>query len=436
MPWLEIGVIVVLIVVNGFFAMSELAVVSARRSRLQAWANEGSRGAREALLLASEPGRFLSSVQIGITMVGIFAGAYGGATLSEPFSIWLIESGVPAKRADNIAFAVVVVAITYLSLIVGELVPKQIALAHAERIARWVALPMVVIARIASPAVWLLEHSSRLLMRLIGADRVSDNRITEEEVKTVIAEAAEAGVVLAKEREMLARVMTFADLRVQSLMTPRPEMISLDMDASTADLLALFDDYPHSHFPVAQGDADNIVGVVFARDLLAQLLAGKPLDVRAAVRKPLVIFAGVSAVAALEQLRQQEAPIALVVDEYGHVLGMITPVDILETLTGGLNHGTDDHDPEAVQRADGSWLFDGALALEEVWSYLELRRIPERSDYHTLAGLVLFELGDIPKSGDTFEWNGLSFEVVDMDGHRIDKVLVTPRPTPANDVDG
>ncbi|MDX9874535.1 MAG: hemolysin family protein [Spongiibacteraceae bacterium] len=431
MPWLEIGIIVGLILLNGFFAMSELAVVSARRTRLLTMANEGSRGAREALKLASEPGRFLSSVQIGITLIGIGAGAYGGATLSEPLATVLTELGLPGQRAGTVAFGVVVIGITYLSVIIGELVPKQLALVHAETIARWVALPMVGVAKFTSPAVWLLEHSSNLVLRLLRAERVPRQVVTEEEVKTVIAEAAEAGVVLAQERDMLARVMTFADLRVQAIMTPRTEMATIDTEASRDELLALVSSSTFSHFPVAQGDSDNVVGTVSARDLLAQLLSEQPLDIRAAVQKPLVVFEGISAVAALEQLRHNGAPLALVVDEYGHVLGMVTSADILAALTGGLN-GHDDHDdPDAVQRPDGSWLFDGALPLEEVWSCLELQRLPERGDYHTLAGLVLSVLGTIPTSGDSFEWHGLNFEVVDMDGRRIDKVLVTPLEVPA-----
>lgn len=425
MPWFEVGLISFLVLINGFFAMSELAVVSARRALLQTWAEGGSRGAAEALRLGSEPGRFLSSVQIGITLVGIFAGAYGGATLSEPFALWLIDHGLSPQRADTVAFTIVVVAITYLSLIVGELVPKQIALVHAESIARWVALPMAAVARVAAPAVWLLEHSSSFVLRLVGAHRIARQSITEEEVKTVIAEAAEAGVMLATERDMLARVMTFADLRVQALMTPRPEVVTVDIDASPDDVQAFIIRQPHSHLPVSRGDPDNIVGVIYVRDLLAQLLTGKVLDLPTVVREPLVIFAGSSAVSALEQLRQHNAPLALVVDEYGHMLGMVTPADILEALTGGLANREDSHDPDAVQRADGSWLFDGALALDEVWSHLQMKKAPERGDYHTLAGLVLFQLGTIPKSGDAFEWNELQFEVVDMDGHRIDKVLIS-----------
>ena len=423
----QILIVLFLIVLNGFFAMSELAVVSARKPRLQVRADAGSRGAREALKLASEPGRFLSTVQIGITLIGIFAGAYGGATLSEPLAEWLINLGLDPEIGKVAALSLVVIAITYLSLIVGELVPKQLALSHAEAIATFVALPMFWLARICSPLVSLLERSTRLVLRLLGAHERGEHQVTEEELRSVIAEATQAGVVLAEESDLMARVMTFADLRVQALMTPRPEIASIDITADRDEILQTLRDFGHGQFPVVRGELDNLEGIVYTRDLVTQVLAGEEIDIERALQKPLVVFAGMSSVGTLDKLREHTAAAAMVVDEYGHVLGIVTAADILTALTGGLADLEERADPSAVQRADGSWLLDGAQALEEAWSHLDAP-LPERGDYHTLAGFVLDQLGRIPKSGDTFDWENLHFEVVDMDGYRIDKVLVTPHP--------
>jgi putative hemolysin len=423
----QILIVLLLILFNGFFAMSELAVVSARKPRLQVRAEAGSRGAREALKLATAPGRFLSTVQIGITLIGIFAGAYGGATLSEPLAQWLTGLGVPATVAQPTALTLVVICITYLSLIIGELVPKQLALSHAETIATWIALPMYWLARACSPLVWVLEHSTHLVLWLLGAHERGENRVTEEELRSVIAEATEAGVVEAEESNLMERVMTFADLRVQALMTPRPEIASIDIEASQQEILETLREFGHSQFPVVRGELDNLEGIVYTRDLIAQVLANENIDLHRALQKPLVVFAGMSSIRTLNKLREHTAPAALVVDEYGHVLGIVTAADILNALTGGLADIEEREDPSAVQRADGSWLLDGALALEEAWAYLGGKGLPERTDYHTLAGFVLDQLGRIPKSGDQFRWQHLHFEVVDMDGYRIDKVLVTPK---------
>lgn len=424
----QIFIVLGLILLNGFFAMSEMAVVSVRRPRLQVRADAGSRGAIEALKLVAEPGRFLSTVQIGITLIGIFAGAYGGATLSEPLSLWMIGLGLDPEIAQGAALTLVVICITYLSLIIGELVPKQLALSRAETIAIWVALPMYWLARICSPLVTLLECSTQLVLRLLGAHQRSSHRMTEEELRSVIAEATEAGVVLAEESDLMARVMTFADQRVQALMTPRPEIASIDIEASSDEILQTLREFGHGQFPIVRGELDNLEGIVYTRDLIAQVLSDQPIDLQRALQKPLVVFAGMSSVGTLNKLREHTAAAAMVVDEYGHVLGIVTSADILSALTGGLADAEEHDDPSAVQRPDGSWLFDGALALEETWSHLGSRALPERTDYHTLAGFVLDQLGHIPKSGDTFQWQHLHFEVVDMDGYRIDKVLVTPLP--------
>ena len=435
MLWLEIGIILGLILLNGFFAMSELAVVSARRARLQAAADAGSRGAAEALRLAAEPGRFLSTVQIGITLIGIFAGAYGGATLSEPLASGLTQAGLDPDVAKPLAFVVVVVAITYLSLIIGELVPKQLALGHADRVARFVAPPMALLARVVSPMVWLLEQSSGFVLRLLRVHRLSAQQVTDEEIKSLIAEAAAAGVVQAEERHMLDRVMSFVDLPVQAVMTPRTEIAWIDADADLDDMLEAVRENPYSQFPVARGELDQFEGMVQVRDLLTQTLAGERINLQPLLRQPLVVVAGMSAVSALQQLKQQTLPVALVTDEYGGVVGLVTMVDILAAITGELAETLGDDEPTAVQRSDGSWLLDGALALEDVRARLNLSALPERGDYHTLAGLLLYHLEDIPTTGAAFEWNGLRFEVVDMDGRRIDKVLVIQREVDQEDLD-
>jgi putative hemolysin len=374
-------------------------------------------------------------VQIGITLIGIFAGAYGGATLSEPLAAGLVALGLGADIANPLAFVTVVVAITYLSLIVGELVPKQLALGHPDVIARFVAPPMALLARAVSPMVWLLELSSGFVLRLLRVHRLTAQQVTDEEIKSLIAEAAATGVVQAEERHMLDRVMSFVDLPVQAVMTPRPEIAWLDADDDAATLLEIVRDNPYSQFPVARGELDQFEGMVQVRDLLTQTLAGEAFNLQPLLRQPLVVLAGMSAVSALQELKQQPLSVALVTDEYGGVVGLVTMIDILAALTGELAETLGDDEPTALQRGDGSWLLDGALALEDVRSRLGLAALPERGDYHTLAGLLLHHLGDIPSTGAAFEWNGLRFEVIDMDGRRIDKVLVTQREEDKEDLD-
>ncbi len=427
MMWQEVSIILGLILLNGFFAMSELAIVSARRARLQLMADSGSRGAAIALRLMRQPGKFLSTVQIGITLIGIFAGAYGGATLAMPLSTGMQAYGIDIEVADTAAFGIVVAVITFLSLVVGEIVPKQFALAHAESVARWVSYPMRLLAKALSPIVWLLERSSHLLLRLLGVHRINPQTVTDEEIKALIAEAAASGAVQPEEQQMLSRVMRFAEMPIQGVMTPRPEMIWVDQETDGATLLTVLRENDYSQFPVFQDNPDNLQGVVHTRDILAQLLAGQPLDLQPLLREPLVVFESISAFSVLEQLRAQTEPVAVVVDEYGSVQGMVTSTDILAAIAGDLaDHRSDQEEPAAVRRADGSWLMDGSLSIVDVQTYLQPFTLPSTRDYYTLAGFVLFHLQHMPTTGTTFELNQLRFEIVDMDGHRIDKVLITP----------
>lgn len=432
-PW-ELVVILLLILLNGFFAMSELAVISSRRARLRAMAEAGSKTARTALRLAESPGSFLSTVQIGITMIGIFAGAYGEKTLTASLSAWLAGFPLLEPVREGLALAIVVAGITYFSLILGELVPKRVALANAERIASAVAFPMRLVAFAFRPLVVMLDTSSRFVLRLLGPLAVSSHKVTDEEIRTLISEAAETGVVEHAERDMIHGVMRLADRPIQALMTPRVDIIWLNIETAEQDIRSLLRDSPHSRFLVSQGELDEVLGVVQVRDLLAQVLAGRSLNVREVLLQPLFVHEDISALNALEQLRQAAIPMAVVVDEYGSVQGLVTATEMLTSIAGNIAESPDEGELQIVRREDGSWLLDGGLPIDEVRDLLALRSLPEDASFHTLAGLVLHQLGHVPASGEYFVLDGHRFEVIDMDGHRIDKVLVMP-PAPAIDED-
>jgi putative hemolysin len=420
----ELLIIVLLIVVNGFFAMSELAVVSARRARLQMLAEDGHPGAKVALQLAAEPGRFLSSVQVGITLIGILAGAFGGATLAQELEHYLGTVPKLAPYANVLALGVVVVGIAYLSLILGELVPKQLALRNAERIAVIVARPMRGLAWLMAPLVYLLDISARAGLWLLGGQGGTPQIVTDEEIKTLVAEATEAGVVAHAEQAMIVSVMRLADRPVQAIMTPRPDIVWLDLDDSAEQLRHLLRESGYSRFLVGRGQIDEVLGVVQARDLLNQWLEGRPLDVAAALREAPVVHGNLGALRVLEILKQSPLAMALVVDEYGGLEGLVTVTDILEAIVGELAEHDTDSEPEIIQREDGSWLVDGSVAIDQIKELLNLRELPEEGEFHTLAGLVLQQLGHLPIASEHFAWGGYRFEVVDMDGRRIDKVLI------------
>jgi putative hemolysin len=431
MLWLELGAVLVLILVNGFLAMSELAVVSSRRARLQALEASGLKGAKAARELTENPGRFLSSVQIGITLVGVMAGAFGGATIAERLSAWLAGTGMGRELADTLGFGAVVLAISYLSLILGELVPKQVALGDPERIASRVAAPMRTIAFIARPAVWFLDVSAKVVLRLVGRAGPRDRGVSEEEIHALIAEAESAGVVEPEEKQMMARVLRLGDLSVRAVMTPRPDLDWIDLGRPPEEQLKRFLASTHSLLPIARGAVDEAAKVIHVKDVAKALAAGGPVDIEALGRDAAILHDGSDLLSALDALRKAGVDMAFVVDEYGTLEGIVTSADVLGAIAGEAGSIEHDFEPDAIQRADGSWLLDGGSPVEDVADLLQLV-LPEPRDYHTLGGFVLDRLRRMPRSGDAFDYEGWRFEVVDMDGRRIDKVLARLADVPAD----
>ncbi|MCP8882598.1 hemolysin family protein [Devosia sp. XJ19-1] len=404
--------------------MSELAVVSSRSARLKVLADQGDKGAATAMRLAEEPGKFLSSVQIGITLVGILSGAFSGATLGLRLTAWLEQVGVPDNIADIAGVGVVVVLITYGSLILGELVPKQIALRNPEAVAARVAQPMAILARIGTPVVWLLDISGQLVLRLLGQSGASENSVTEEEVRTIIAEATNAGIFETEEHSMIAGVMRLADRSARGIMTPRLDVVTIDLEDSYEDNLKIMLETTHTKVLVQEHDADSILGVLALSDLLPSLAAGRQPDLRSLVKQMPVVMEHADALDVVETMRQARAQMALVVDEYGHFEGIVTYGDVLEVITGIYNEGPGD-EPALTQRKDGSWLVAGWMPVHDFSERFNID-IPKDARYETLAGYVLSHVNHMPVVGESFESDGLRFEVVDLDGHRIDKVLVAP----------
>lgn len=420
----ELLIVAFLIFLNGLFALSELAVVSARHPRLKAMAASGRKGADSALALASDPGRFLSAVQIGITLIGIINGAYSGEAFGAQATSALKGVGVPDTVAGPLGVGIVIAIITYLSVIVGELVPKNLALRNAEGIACAVAPAMKLFARIAAPAVWLLDASTRLVFRLFGQRTESENRVTDEEIRTLIAEAESAGVIETGERQMIAGVMRLADRAVIGLMTPRTDVDWIDVTASEEAIKDRLITTPHSRLPVGEGSPDSLIGVVQTRELLAAILAGKPFDVKAHVRKAPIVPDSTDALDVLGLLREADVPMALIHDEYGNFEGLVTPADILEAIAGVFKSDTAGVEPYATERDDGSWLFSGAMPVDEMADKIGIV-LPEQRSFTTVAGFVLARLQHLPKTGEHIEANGWRFEVIDLDGRRIDKVLAS-----------
>jgi putative hemolysin len=424
---LEIAVVLVLIALNGLFALSELAVVSSRRSRLRALAQEGRKGANRALALAADPSRFLSTVQIGITAVGLIAGAYSGATLTADLTQILVQRGLPEGVADWLAYVGVFSAITYLSLIVGELVPKNLALRNPESIACTVAPLMTTLSRFAAPAVWLLAVSTKAVFWLLRHKAQPQSTVTEEEIKMLIAEAERAGVLETGEHRMISGVLRLGDRPVRGLMTPRTDVDWIDLSADAATIRERVVSTGHSRLPVGEGGPDKIIGVVTTRELLAALLTGETLDVKAHVRTAPVIPDRTDALDAMEVLRDAAVPMALIHDEYGHFEGVVTPADILEAIAGAFRSDRDDEPQYAVPRDDGSWLLAGAMPADEMADRLGIF-LPPKRDYQTVAGFMLAHLRRLPATGEAVEVSGWRFEVVDLDGRRIDKVLASRHP--------
>ena len=424
-PWTDLLIIIGLIVLNGVFAMSELAIVSAKTSRLQQAASKGSKGAATAISLASDPGKFLSTVQIGITLVGIISGAYSGASLGAPTGERLAMLGVPQQYAAEIGFASVIAITTYATLVIGELVPKQIALRAAVPISLVMARPMAILARVAAPLVWLLDASSGVLIRLLGVRPSGQSSVTAEELHMLFAEATRSGVIESEQHQMLQGVVRLAQRPVRELMTPRTEVDWIDADADAAAIRAAIDTSPHSLMPVAEGSADRVLGVVKVRDILTRLIAKEPIDLRALMVKTEVVPDQLDAVDALRVLQQAEIAMAMVHDEYGHLDGIVTPVDLLTALVGNFLSDQDGAEgPGVVEREDGSLLVSGSLSADVLADRLGLEYGDDR-EFGTAAGYALHVLKRLPGEGDYFTDQGWRFEVVDMDGRRIDKLLVS-----------
>jgi putative hemolysin len=415
-------VVVVLTVINGVLAMSELAVVSSRPARLKVLSDQGSKGAATAIRLAENPGRFLSSVQIGITLVGVLSGAFSGATLGTRLSDWLSTQGLSSGAADALGVGTVVVLITYLSLIVGELVPKQIALRDAERVAARVAPTMAFLAKVASPLVWLLDASGRLVLALLGQKGEPEETVTEEEVRTIIAEAETAGVLERDEREMISGVMRLADRSARALMTPRREVEVIELADSAEEIRQQIRATKRNRLPVQEGEADSIIGVIEVKELFEAFSNGTP-DLRGLVREAPVVLDTTGALDVLRAIRATQLHMALVFDEYGHFEGIVTSSDVLEAITGAFQDDDAD-EPALVARADGSFLVAGWMPVDEFSHELGIH-VPRDADYQTVAGLVLAEMNRLPNVGESFERGHWRFEVVDLDGRRIDKLLVS-----------
>ncbi len=425
---LSILLLLLLIIGNGVLSGSELAAVSARKARLQQRAEAGNAGARVALELAAAPDRFLSTVQIGITLVGILAGTFGGAVLTEPLAGAL--DGIPGlgRYAPEISVAVVVSAITYLSLVIGELVPKRLALLNPEGIAGAVARPMRAVSRFGAPIVTLLAVSSDVVLRLLGARASSEPAVTTEEVELLLQQGTQAGVFAEAEREMVSGVFRLGDRRAGELMTPRHRIVFLDVTKPDAENRRRMAAAPHDAFPVSAGPLDQVLGVVSVKALWSRTIAGESTDPRAAMTEPLFVPESAPVLAVMNRFKRTGTHLALVVDEYGGVEGLVTLNDLLEGIVGDLAPGEELGERRAIRRADGSWLLDGGLPAHEVRELLAIASLPgeEEGDYETLGGFVMARLGRIPTAGDAVDWAGLHFEVMDMDGNRVDKVLATP----------
>ena len=423
---LELFIIVVLIVINGLLSMSELAVVSSRPARLSLLASKGVRGAGRALALAADPGKFLSTVQIGITLVGILSGAFSGATLGLRFTQWLIELGLPPSIADIAGVGLVVTIITYATLIVGELVPKQVALRNPERIAVKVAPAMDWLARISLPLVVLLDLSGKLILALLGRGRSSEEKVSEDEIHHLVREAEDAGVLEPGEKEMIAGVMRLGDRLVGAVMTPRREVDEVDLNDDPARIRDVISKSPHSRFPVSDGDRDRPIGVLQAKDLLVAHMQQRTPDLKGLVREAPIIPASADARDVLAILKAAPVHIGLVYDEYGAFQGVVTAADILESIVGAFHSEEGPPEPAMVQRSDGSLLVSGWMPVDEFGDLLSIP-LPRRHRFHTVAGLVLQHFSELPKVGDAFELDGWTIEVVDLDGRRIDKILARRR---------
>ncbi len=420
----QVLVILLLILLNGFFSMSEMALVSAKRTRLQAAADQGKSGARSALALLADPTEFLSAIQIGITLIGLLAGAYSGTAFADPLAVSLVPLGIPRQYAEEIAFALVVLIVTFLSLIIGELVPKRVALTHAESLAIFVAPIMRVFATSMLPLVWMLRITVNTVLKILPVSSAPQAAVTEDDVRALVAEGTHAGVFLASERRLLEGVMALAERKVGSIMIPRQDVIWLDVDEPLESLWQQAKSSGHARFLVARSKLDSLLGMITLADLSEVVHRGR-LEPERDLQPPLHVPDSITVLQLLDQFQKSSTHLAIVTDEYGEIEGITTPIDILKAIAGELPELGSRERPEALQRADGSWLIDGHLPIEELQRRLGRRDMVAR-EYHTVAGFVLARLGRIPKAGDTLTWRDLKIEIVDMDGVRIDKILLGP----------
>ncbi len=420
----EILFIVFLIAMNNILAMTEAALLSVRKARLQQRVNEGDKKAESALKLTEDPNQFLSVIQIGITLIDVLTGAVAGATLADFLSMKLAKIPLLAPYSQTIGLVTVVLVITYFSIILGELVPKRLAIQNPEGISSFFAPPMLVLSKILSPVVRFLSFSTDMVLRLIGIRASTEPPVTEEEIHVLLDQGTQAGVFEEAEQDMVAGVFRLNDRRVYSLMTPRTEILWLDVRDTVEEILKKMDEGPYSRFPVCQGSLDNVLGIVKARELLTRSLAGEPIHLKECLSPALFIPENTFASRALEIFKESNKELVLVIDEFGGVTGLLTINDVLEEIVGDIEVG----EPQATQRQDGSWLLDGMLDIDEFKELFHLGALPNEDDYETLAGFVITSLGKIPQTADQFEWEGLRFEVVDMDARRVDKVLVTTLP--------
>ena len=421
---LQILIVVAVILINAVFVLSEMSVASSRKARLQQRFNEGNKGANIALRLLENPNLFLATVQIGITMVSVLVGAVGGATLSQPLSAVFMQIPALAPFAESLALGIVVVAITFVSIILGELVPKRIAMHNPEQIASVLAAPMMVISKILTPFVWLLGRITDIVLKTLGIKPGSEPSVTEEEIQLLIDQGTQAGVFEEAEHDMVEGVFSLGDQRVYSLMTPRTGVVYLDVDDSLEEIRDKIANSEFSRFPVRQGTLDVILGIVKTRDLLVRSLSGAPIRLKDLLKPAFFIPETMFASRALEIFKEKGTELLLVIDEFGGLQGLLTINDIIEEIVGQIEL----EEPQATQRQDGSWLLDGMLEVDEFKEIFKLTSLPHEDEYETLSGLVMVSLGRVPQTADHFEWHGLRFEIIDMDGRRVDKVLVTTLP--------
>jgi putative hemolysin len=422
--WNEIAFIVLLTLFNGLLSMSEAAMVASRKARLQQFANEGDKASRTVLDLLEDPNVFLSTVQIGITLVGVLAGAVGGATLSEALAVSLALIPRLAPYSESLAIVIVVVGITAVTIWLGELVPKRLALHSPERIARAVAGPMLIVSKLFSPLVKLLSAATNLVLRLLGVKSSSEPLITEEELQVLIDQGTQAGIFEESEQDMVEGVFSLGEQRVYSLMTPRTEIVWLDIEDTIEEIRFKISENEYSRFPVRQDTLDVILGIVKARDMLVASLSEGPIRLKQLLKPAFYIPETMSAARALEIFKEKGTEMLLVIDEFGGLQGLLTVHDIIEEIVGEIEL----EEPQATQRQDGSWLLDGMLEVDEFKEIFDLPTLPHEDEYETLSGFVMLSLGRVPQTADLFEWHDLRFEVIDMDGRRVDKVLVTTLP--------